>query len=767
MQNHRTSAARISGTPSRPPGIVWFTGILVGYVAYLVLFLQQPSAFGFPVEEPIQITRMTDLMVMPALLSDVFSNAGEPLQMLDRVPIFCGVLVWLAVCFSLGSPIVRCSLGGLGRTQHAMLSILAGAALLSTLTLFVGLAGALHNRWPLLSVVLLACVMAAASSWRMSRSAIASATTETKTAANKHSSQVDETQPEITNIGELWMSRLLPIMVCVIAAFYFLASCVPAWEFDVIEYHLQAPKEFWQAGNIGFSEHNIYANMPLAAEMHSLIAMVLIGGPQAWWWGGLVGKAIIGTFSLISALLLGSFVSQTSNRLMGWAAAGLLLSSPGNSHVASAGLIDMVLASYLLAMLVVATILLRSASVKTAADNSTAPTNERGRVGVVFLLSLFAGGAAACKYTGLVFGVMPAIAICLVHFQRLYRCPQAGCATSASRSLGLDVACFTLGLCLTCVPWLAKNWAQSGNPVYPLASEIFGGRGLTPELVARWKQAHAPPDSESEPAYSFTAATKSSWNLLLGSNFLNPSLVFLAAIGLVTTVKSRRTRTWPVLWALLMLWILAVWWLATHRIDRFWLPALPMASLIAVGGAQWIARRASYSLAIGILLFGVIFGALQTVSGVGPSDNRIFAAIHTIEQESLIETPMGLVNPTTAWINRSLSPQDKVLSIGEVKAYLYRVPLIYSTCFNQSPAETWLANKTPAEQHRILSEQGVTHVMIDWFEIERYRSPGNYGFSDWPQQTDFDAMVTNGVLRPVQNPFSPEDVEIFEVVDRE
>ena len=41
---------------------------------------------------------------------------------------------------------------------------------------------------------------------------------------------------------------------------------LPPVDFDVREYHLQAPKEFFQPGRISFLPHNVYANMPLGAE---------------------------------------------------------------------------------------------------------------------------------------------------------------------------------------------------------------------------------------------------------------------------------------------------------------------------------------------------------------------------------------------------------------------------------------------------------------------------------------------------------------------
>ncbi len=111
---------------------------------------------------------------------------------------------------------------------------------------------------------------------------------------------------------------------------------------------LASPKEFYQAGRISFVPHNIYANMPLGAEMHTLAAMT-IWQQQDTWWGGLVGKSITAAISVIGAVLLGGWIAQRLGSFSGWTAAGVWLGTPGITHVATLGLIDGVLATYVLA----------------------------------------------------------------------------------------------------------------------------------------------------------------------------------------------------------------------------------------------------------------------------------------------------------------------------------------------------------------------------------------------------------------------------------
>ncbi len=54
--------------------------------------------------------------------------------------------------------------------------------------------------------------------------------------------------------------------------------------------------------------------------------------------------------------------------------------------------------------------------------------------------------------------------------------------------------------------------------------------------------------------------------------------------------------------------------------------------------------------------------------------------------------------------------------------------------------------------------------MINWQEINRYRSPGNYGYSTWPTPEAIAALVDEGLLSRVEWPIDSKSVELYEVV---
>src|SRR6185369_1769476 len=93
-----------------------------------------------------------------------------------------------------------------------------------------------------------------------------------------------------------WLVAAVPFALMIV-----LGGMLPPFAYDVREYHLQAPKEWFQNGRIDFLPHNIYANMPLGSELTSLWAMALVGGKDGWWWGALAGKTVMACYSLIAA----------------------------------------------------------------------------------------------------------------------------------------------------------------------------------------------------------------------------------------------------------------------------------------------------------------------------------------------------------------------------------------------------------------------------------------------------------------------------------
>jgi hypothetical protein len=93
-----------------------------------------------------------------------------------------------------------------------------------------------------------------------------------------------------------------------------------------------------------------------------------------------------------------------------------------------------------------------------------------------------------------------------------------------------------------------------------------------------------------------------------------------------------------------------------------------------------------------------------------------------------------------------LPPEAKVLLVGQAAVFHIEHPIVYNTVFDEETFEMLASHKSPQEVREALARLRVTHIYVDWFEIERYRSPGNYGFTDFVTPAEFERLVKAGVL---------------------
>ena len=207
-----------------------------------------------------------------------------------------------------------------------------------------------------------------------------------------------------------------------------LGAMLPAVDFDVLEYHLQGPKEYFQAGRIAFLPHNVYTNMPFGVEMLHLLGMEVLGD---WWWGGLVGQLLVALYAPAAAVLIAAAAGLAGTRRAAWLAAIIYLSTPWIYRLAVIAYVEGPLCFYHAALI--------WAAVRVWNDRHLA----RGSWWT--LLGLLAGGAMACKYPALISAVIPFGLLALADSWR-------------SRS-ARPVLAYVLGWSIVMAPWLARTWS--------------------------------------------------------------------------------------------------------------------------------------------------------------------------------------------------------------------------------------------------------------------------------------------------------------------
>lgn len=485
----------------------------------------------------------------------------------------------------------------------------------------------------------------------------------------------------------------------------------PPWEFDVREYHLQGPKEWFQAGQITFLEHNVYTSFPFLSEMLSLNAMVLA---DDWNDGAIAGKIVLAAFQLLTTLCVFATGRRWFGTSAGLIAALVYLTVPWTLRISLIAYAEGAITFFLMATVMCGLI------TTTESDSSL-------RCRLTLTTGLLAGSAMAAKYPGVLSVVIPTGLLLLWSLR------------SQQRFLLPTALLFCAGVSLTIGPWLIRNIIDTGNPVYPLMSSVLEANDWSSAMDAKWKNAHSAPDHNPAgiPGDLLSVLVFNDWTSGLLFGLAIPTLLLL-----------RRQREARCLW-LLVLWTLATWWSLTHRIDRFWIPIIPVAAVLA--GASWTMfqsmswRTLLLFCVASCSLFNLQLWRIPFLTGMqaGLMDMKAVRSV--------------VVRNDFRILNQELSQDDRILMVGEAEVFDLNIPLFYNTVFDESLFEQWTADesddrhwsaerlmKGTSDIHKVLKARGITHIYVNWLEILRYRE--SYGYTEYVTPQRLKQLVLAEVL---------------------
>ncbi len=674
--------------------------------------------------EPIQAPdlKRSDLWLMMAdtILgvddSNSDADASFPVAGLQFLPQRLRLLSWafvilcLACCHGLATVRgLRLSLR-LYKTERIALIGGIGLAVQSLVTLIAGLAGQLN---PI--AICLPSLVSLLIAWRVGRLA--------------PGVQEYRLSPTVSGRPSGLLIAVVLMVIVPFAIYLLLGSLSPPVDFDVREYHLQGPKEWFQQGQISYLRHNVYTSFPFLSEMLPLTAMVLVGD---WWEGALAGQAVLACFQLLTACVVFAICTRWLSASVAWLSTLIYLTTPWTLRISLIAYAEGALTFYLISSAMVAFWLIEH-------------SGHRHRLS--FLAGLLGGCAMASKYTGLVSVIAPtAMMICWGLLRRSAKdqpgthgeISQRGRLQSLIQAMGF----FAAGASLMIAPWLLRNLYDTGNPVYPLGYSIFGGSEWSDEMNARWVPAHSSREHSLAllPRHFMDVAVYNMWTSSLLFAFSIPAML------LIRRIRTVRTSF------LLIVWGFATWWALTHRIDRFWIPLIPLLSITA--GCAWLLYSS-----------GLWRGFLSVLIAAGTSYNIYFCTL------ALVGFHAGLMDLSVARkstvrsdiqsLNSTLPSNAKVLLVGDAEVFDATFPLIYNTVFDDNIFEEWTVDAsdtaTPLrdrrmlptdEIRRVLKSQHITHIHVHWGEILRYRVPGSYDYTAYVQPNRFSQLVSAGVLKP-------------------
>ncbi|MCA9028957.1 MAG: hypothetical protein KDA86_27395, partial [Planctomycetaceae bacterium] len=211
------------------------------------------------------------------------------------------------------------------------------------------------------------------------------------------------------------------------------------------------------------------------------------------------------------------------------------------------------------------------------------------------------------------------------------------------------------------------------------------------------------------------------------------------------------------------------WLWMTHRIDRFWVPMIPLLTLLAAAGLQRLAINVP-----GTGLPGYVCGALLAAVGcVWTSFNLGFitfglAGFSGFLLDQAAAREIAQADVVTLCHHAGVQGGDKVLIVGEAAVFDADFPYVYNTVWDDSFFEMWCAEPVdgiPKSEwplrpitaiRQSFADEGITHICVRWDEVLRYRAPGSYGFTDFVHPAQFEKLVKEGLLERTPYVHYPE-----------
>jgi 4-amino-4-deoxy-L-arabinose transferase-like glycosyltransferase len=557
---------------------------------------------------------------------------------------FLPLLALAATAYVLGRT-VTLRLDFAGRLERGAVSAALGLALAAHLLLLLGLAGLLRP----LPVLLLAAGIHAAGipAWR-------------ELGTDLRAAWGWPRWPRW-----LWPAVLLGLIPLAALALY------PPTAFDATLYHLPFARAFAASGGVPALMDRRVPVFPQANEI--LFAAVMLFGRDV----AAHGVQLLAT--LLSAVLLVAWGRQAfpAYKPAGWLAAAVFLGNPIVVYLAATAYVEAGLTLFV-----------------TASLYALRRWRGTGSKGWLALAALFAATAADVKYLALFFLGIAGLTALLA----------GGRSRSAAERLR-DGSLFAAVALAFMAPWYLRIYLQTGNPLFPYLTRIFGG--------SLWQSLPHPETGEA--LFPRLARwVRLPWDLIFERaryNRLPPfSPVYLAALPLLAFGALRDAR---VRWLLGVsaVYALVFTWLPAD--GRYLVPVLPLASLavagsLAAAASAWprlAARRLAAALCLGAFLPGWLYAGYR-MARQGP------LPVTAAAREAYLRRALPAY-AAVAWLNRTRGSGYTLWALHAENLAYFAAGRFLGDWVGPASFGRVLAGARDAESlYRELRGLGVTHLLV-------------------------------------------------------
>lgn len=249
-----------------------------------------------------------------------------------------------------------------------------------------------------------------------------------------------------------WINIVYIFMIFGVIGYVSILASVPPVSRDALTHHLVVPKLYLQHGGIYEIPHIIFSYFPMNLDLLYLVPM--------YFKNDIIPKFIHFSFALITAAMVYRYLRRRINIEYALLGSLFFLTIPVIIRLSSTVYVDLGLICFLFASLLYLFHWIESCF----------------NFKYLVFSAIFCGLALGIKYNGLIGLFLLGLFVPFVYARY-----HAGQKFYAAKSVGWS-AFFVLVTLIVFSPWMLRNIAWTGNPVYPLYNSVFNVGSVTAEI---------------------------------------------------------------------------------------------------------------------------------------------------------------------------------------------------------------------------------------------------------------------------------------------
>ncbi|GEM_PF-749329 len=484
-------------------------------------------------------------------------------------------------------------------------------------------------------------------------------------------------------------NRAIDVLLISLISVYLLVNLIgalaPEIEVDALVYHLHVPRVYIQNHRLVYIPYEFRAAFPLGMEMLFTLAMLLSNS--------ILAKLIHFSMGVLSLLATYCFGRKYVGGRAGLLAAAIFYTVSIVAWSSTTAYVDL------------GTTFFTTLGV-FALVNWWHSRRDRW----LAVAAIMCGLAMGTKYLGVFSLVILIIGILL---KPSFTGKHNGLAIA--RTI-LIYACVSV---LIVSPWLIRNYAFTGNPVYPLLNNIFRSP-LMPPINPTFDRANFGMGDNV-----LTRYVLSPWNVTFHGDKYRGVIgpIFLIFLPLLLVIRVDKTITYLVLFC----GVFFVLWVVSFPIIRYLMPIIPWLSIIvsyvisnSVPWENWAGAVLSTEVvavsAVTLFLNLPFFHPLWQEGGSAGIIRHIpYEVVLGIESREHYLSRHLSSYEVFQYANHHLPPDAKILCLNEEFRYLSDRTLVPLFSFE---AGNVVSSRNVGELLKHIEELGTTHFLINWAAVE-------------------------------------------------